>query len=96
MRECQRPGNNNMQPKQTQPVDGTVSQLGVQAHQAFYRYLPDLLKKHPRQWIAFHGEQLIDFGATQTELYQLCVRRGLTADEFVILFADEAALGDQH
>jgi hypothetical protein len=79
-----------MQPKQKQPV----AQLCAQGQLAFYRRLPELLKKHDRQWVAFRGEELIGFAFTQTELYQRCVRRGLNEDEFVILFADEAALAD--
>jgi hypothetical protein len=62
---------------------------------AFYRRLPELLKKHNLQWVAFHGEELIGVAATQTEMYQRCVGLGLAEDEFVVLFANAAALGDQ-
>jgi len=82
---------NPMQPQQQQPI----SRLCAQAQEAFYRSLPELLKTHDRQWVAFRGEELIGFASSQTELYQRCVRRGLNEDEFVILFADHAALGDQ-
>jgi hypothetical protein len=84
-----------MQPQQEQPTSPTVSPLYLQAQQAFYRRLPELLQKHARQWVAFHGEELIGCGRTQTELFQRCVRHGLREDEFVVLFADDAALGDQ-
>jgi hypothetical protein len=80
-----------VQPKQEQPV----SLLCAQAQQAFYRSLPELLKTHDRKWVAFRGEELIGFARTQTELYERCLRRGLKEDEFVILFADDTALGDQ-
>ena len=80
-----------MQPKQELPV----SRLCAQAHDAFYRSLAELLKSHDGQWVAFRGEELIGFARTQTELYERCLRRGLKEDEFVILFADDTALGDQ-
>jgi hypothetical protein len=84
-----------MQPKQEKPSTGIVSRLYVQSREAFYRSLPELLKNHGRRWVAFHGEELIGTASTQTELYRRCVGRGLQEDEFIVLFADEAALGDQ-
>jgi len=51
---------------------------------AFRRDLPDLLQTHYRQWVAYHGDERIGFGRTQFELYELCLSRGLTDDEFVV------------
>ena len=76
-----------MQPKE-EAASAAVSPLYHRSQEAFYRTLPELLTKHARQWVAFHGEELIGFAATQTDLYQECVRRGLREDEFVVLFAD--------
>ena len=80
-----------------QPKTGgcsTPSSVYAQSQEAFYRNLPKLLTTHCRQWVAYHGDELIGFARTQTELYERCVRGGLKEDEFVVLFADHAALAD--
>jgi len=41
---------------------------------AFYRNLPELLKKHYGKWVAYHGDEFMGLGRTQTELYQKCLR----------------------
>jgi hypothetical protein len=51
---------------------------------AFRRDLPELMKTHYRKWVAYHGDERIGFGKSQTELYQQCFRRGLTEEEFVV------------
>ena len=66
----------------------------VQSQIAFYRDLPELLKSHSRQWVAYLGDQRIGFGRTGTELYRECLRRGLNPEEFVVLFVDHSALSD--
>ncbi|HPM81004.1 MAG TPA: hypothetical protein PLF81_09905 [Candidatus Anammoximicrobium sp.] len=37
---------------------------------AFRRDLPELLKTHYWQWVAYHGDDRICFGRTQFELYE--------------------------
>ena len=54
------------------------------SQEAFGRDLPELLKKRRGQWVAYHGDERIGFGRTETQLYQECFRRGLTDDEFVV------------
>jgi hypothetical protein len=61
---------------------------------AFYRDLPELLKKHYRQWVAYHGDDFLGWARTQTELFERCLTGGLKDGEFVVLLADHAALGD--
>lgn len=51
---------------------------------AFHRDLPELMKTHYGQWVAYHGDKRIGFGRTQTALYQECVRRGLKKGEFIV------------
>lgn len=51
---------------------------------AFRRELPELMKTRAREWVAYHGDQCLGFGRTQFELYDLCFRRGLHDDEFVV------------
>jgi len=57
--------------------------------QAFRRDLPEMLKSHRGKWVAYHGDDRIGFGKTQTELYQKCFRRGLTRDDFVVCGVEE-------
>ncbi|MBI3466586.1 MAG: hypothetical protein HY000_26530 [Planctomycetes bacterium] len=54
------------------------------SQEAFRRDLPELLKKRRGQWVAYHGDERIGFGRTETLLYQECFRRGLTDDAFVV------------
>jgi hypothetical protein len=58
--------------------------LGKQATLAFWRDLPQLLRERPGQWVAYHGDRQLGFGATRWELWQECLRRGLVPDEFVV------------
>jgi len=61
-----------------------IGPLVARSQAAFRRDLPELLKTHYRQWVAYHGEDRIRFGRTQFELYEECYRRGLHDDEFVV------------
>jgi hypothetical protein len=83
-----------MLPEPEDKTDVSVSPLFAQSKEAFYQNLPEMLKKHCGQWVAFHGDECMGFGRTQTELYHKCLRRGLKQDEFVVLFADKMALHD--
>lgn len=71
-----------------------VPPLRAQGEAAFYRDLPGLLKERSRLWVAYSGDERIGFGRTKSELYDSCLRRGLKPHEFIVLFADEAALDD--
>jgi hypothetical protein len=61
-----------------------IAPLVARSQAAFRRDLPELLKSHYRQWVAYHGENRVGFGRTQFELYDECYRRGLRDDEFVV------------
>ena len=58
--------------------------LGQRALRAFERDLPGLWVERPGQWAAYHGEQVLGFGAHKHELYHWCFAKGLSRDEFVI------------
>jgi hypothetical protein len=58
---------------------------------AFRRDLPELLKTHPGRWVAYHGDERVGFGETQTELYQRCFALGLTRDDFIVGFTEPGA-----
>ncbi len=57
-----------------------------QSQEAFRRALPQLLqsRKHHRKWVAYCGDVCIGFAATDTALYEECLRRGLNEEEFVV------------
>ena len=58
---------------------------------AFRRDLPALLKTHPGKWVAYHGDERVGFGETQTELYLRCFAKGLTRDDFIVGFTELGA-----
>jgi hypothetical protein len=40
--------------------------------------LPELMKTHPDQWVAYHGDQRLGFGRSQRKLYRKYLDRGLS------------------
>ena len=83
-----------MAPQQEKQLLHARDSLYDRSQAAFYRDLPELLKRHCRQWVAYHGDEFVGSARTQTELFQSCLSRGLKEDEFIVLFADHTALGD--
>ncbi|MBW3538826.1 MAG: hypothetical protein KY476_01010 [Planctomycetes bacterium] len=57
---------------------------------AFRRDLPELLKTHRGQWVAYHGDERIGFGRSKTDLYEACFRGGLSRDDFVVAESKKA------
>jgi hypothetical protein len=49
------------------------------------RDLPELMKKHADQWVAYHGEQRLEFGRSKRQLYRKYLDRGLSPDELMVL-----------
>ena len=64
--------------------DAAVLPMIARSLESFRRDLPQLLETHYRQWVAYHGDEQIGFGRSQTMLYQECFRRGLKRDEFIV------------
>jgi hypothetical protein len=58
---------------------------------AFRRDLPEMLKTQRGKWAAYHGDERLGFANTQTELYQLAFRQGLTRHEFVVGLVEPGA-----
>jgi hypothetical protein len=56
------------------------------SQEAYWRDLPKLLKRtsRTRRWVGYHGDECIGFGASCAEVYQKCLRRGLSEDEFYV------------
>jgi hypothetical protein len=61
-----------------------ISPLIALSQKAFFRDLPELLKKHYRKWVAYRGDERIGLSPSKRLLCQECLRRGLAADEFVV------------
>lgn len=61
-----------------------LADLKQQALQAFQRELPKLWAERPGQWVAYRGEQRLDFAAHKHELYQQCFQRHLGQEEIVV------------
>ena len=69
----------------TSPVSTFVIAPIIERSQAaFRRDLPELMKSHYRQWVAYHGEQQIGLARSSFDLYDACSRRGLKCGEFVV------------
>lgn len=63
----------------------------LQSIDAFRRDLSELLKTHPRRWVAYSGDERICLGRTQTRVYEECFRRGLTRDDFIAAYIEPGA-----
>jgi hypothetical protein len=66
----------------------------VRSYEAFYRNLPELLKKHNRKWAAYHGDECVGIARTETELFERGLRRGLKLGEFFVGYVHTGALYD--
>ena len=58
------------------------------------RDLPELMQRHANQWVAYRGEERLEFGRSKRVLYQKYLDRGLTLDELVVLGV-EAEMPDE-
>ena len=54
------------------------------SQEAFFRDLPELLKNRRLRgkWVAYHGDERVKIGRTQTEVIKECNRRGLETDQY--------------
>jgi hypothetical protein len=73
-----------------QPPPGIHPQL-LRSMQAYWRDLPALLprRSRSRRFVAYHGDDRIGFGRTQTELARVCFRRGLQRGQFYVGLLEE-------
>jgi hypothetical protein len=70
-------------------VESEAPPLGGRALEAYRRDLPRLLVERPGQWVAYHGDQLIDFAATPPELWQEIRRRHYRRRDCVVMPIEE-------
>jgi hypothetical protein len=66
-------------------ADLQVPPLIQKALEKHRRDLRELMKKHADQWVAYHGEERLEFGRSQRALYHKYLDRGLRLDELVVL-----------
>jgi hypothetical protein len=66
------------------PLVSEVAPLIERGQAAFRRDLPELIKTHYRQWVAYRGDQRIGFGTSQRQLYHESLRQGFNDGEFVV------------
>lgn len=78
------------------PDNAPIAEMIQRSTRAFERDLPDLLKSHYRQWVAYHGEQCLGFARTETQLYQRCLRQNLREDEFVVRSVEPLMADDDY
>ena len=50
-----------------------------------------MLTTHRGKWAAYHGDERLGFAKTQTELYELGFRHGLTRHEFNVGIVEPGA-----
>jgi hypothetical protein len=48
----------------------------LEAQDAFFRDLPEMLKEHEGQWVAYYGSKRIGFSKSKTALWLECERLG--------------------
>ena len=58
------------------------------------RDLPELMKQHADEWVAYRGEERLEFGRSKRALYHKYLDRGLSLDELLVL-AVEPELPDE-
>ena len=75
-------------------IDDPVPPMLARSLEAFRRDLPGLLKTHHGQLVAYHGDERMGFGKTETELYEKGFARGLKQDEFLV-FSVEPEIPDE-
>ena len=63
-----------------------IPPMVLRSEQAFWRDLPELLKKRRNRgkWVAYHGEERVAITRSDVEAYQACFRRGLKPEEFYV------------
>ena len=67
------------------PPVSPAPDFAPRAWAAFVEALPELLKRHPRQWIAFRGAEQVLIAPTQTQAFREAKAKGYPADELLVM-----------
>ncbi len=63
--------------------DGTPAII-LEAQAAFFADLPEMLRDHYKQWVAYHSKHRIGFGKDDRALEEECLRQGYNENELLI------------
>jgi hypothetical protein len=82
-----------------EPMRSTLADIPThpmiqQALDRHRRDLPELLKTHRYQWVAYHGEQRLEFGRSKHKLYRKYLDRGLPREELLVLGVEPEMFDD--
>jgi len=55
-----------------------------QAVRTFEAELPEMLKTHPREWVAYHGARRVGFGRSKTEVLKECMEQGIRYEQLLV------------
>ena len=75
-------------------ADVPISPMIKLALETHRRDLPELLKTHPDQWVAYHGEKRLEFGRSKGKLYRKYRDCGLRRDELIVLAVEPGFFDD--
>src|SRR4051812_16924167 len=64
--------------------EGNIPEGIRRSQEAFFRDLPELLKQRRLRgkWVAYHRDERVKIGRSQTEVIKECNRRGLETDQY--------------
>lgn len=66
-------------------ADLKVPPMIQKAMEKHRRDLPELMKRHADQWVAYRGEERLEFGRSKRALYRKYLDCGLNLDELIVL-----------
>ncbi|MBI1900566.1 MAG: hypothetical protein HYS13_05575 [Planctomycetia bacterium] len=70
-------------------IDAMIAPEILEAKEAFERDLPELVREHEGQWVAYYRRQRIAFGSSMPGLYQQCFQQGYHDKKILVRFVEE-------
>jgi hypothetical protein len=77
---------NGAVPQPLEPPPPGIEPMVLRSMQAFWRDLPEHLKKRRNRgkWAAYHGDEQVSITRSDVDAYQECFRRGLKHEDFYV------------